>query len=425
MRWLPIRCILCLLLVGIMPITFADLGQAGEPERRPASVSPPIDVEVTIPAQDGRIVWKEVAASLAESLSLDAASVERALPHGSWEVRSEYLLLTSLGVNLLSRDRIKIDVVRDEHDQRALRLRCNRNWLKASRLRSQRPIVMMLDEDWAARSRQHPLVVLIHGLRSRPEAFDGLRDYLREAGYATLTVGYDDRQSIASTAQQVSELVKAQIGDHANQNPPLALVGHSLGGLIAREWTEKDELYDRRIVSLITLGSPHLGSHWASMPPLLDLVSKEKFDRHDLVDVLLHQPSDGSLLDLAPGSTQLETMSARPRRPGVAYTTIAGTDSPLNKAQAERIGKMLRSLDSRSKTFHLFQPRLKPLLAGMDEFVSGRGDGAVAVDHAVIEDVNDVVLLDLSHGALIRPAAGRQTNPAWKVVLDRLERLEP
>ena len=41
-------------------------------------------VEVLIPTVDGTLVWKDVAGSLAESLSLDAPTLERMFPTGSW-----------------------------------------------------------------------------------------------------------------------------------------------------------------------------------------------------------------------------------------------------------------------------------------------------------------------------------------------------
>jgi pimeloyl-ACP methyl ester carboxylesterase len=43
-------------------------------------------------------------------------------------------------------------------------------------------------------------------------------------------------------------------------------VGHSLGGLISRYYVQRQG-GDRRVASLVTLGTPHAGSRWAHVVP--------------------------------------------------------------------------------------------------------------------------------------------------------------
>ena len=198
----------------------------------------------------------------------------------------------------------------------------------------------------------------------------------------TAAVSYDDEQSIAESARQLSAITDELFAGEDRNRPKIALVGHSMGGLVAREWTENKELKSDRISTLITIASPHGGSNWATMPPLLDLVWKGDFDKTDFVDVVLHQPSAAGLRDLIPGSKQLRTMASRPRRVDVKYTTIVGTGSPVSDSQTEKLSEILRSIDGRSRVFRLIRPRVQPLVDGLDELVRGKGDGVVRADHA-------------------------------------------
>ena len=159
------------------------------------------------------------------------------------------------------------------------------------------------------------------------------------------------------------------------------------------------------------------------MAPLLDLIAADDFDRHEIVDVILHQSSASGLRDLSPNSVQLRRMASRARRQDVQYTTIVGTGSPVSPAQADRVRRMLQTLDGRSKIFRLIRPRIDPLVTGFDEIVRGKGDGVVAADHATIDDVEDIVTFDLAHGQLVRPLPGRTTNPVWDVIAERLQQV--
>ncbi|MEO6500337.1 MAG: alpha/beta fold hydrolase [Jatrophihabitantaceae bacterium] len=112
-------------------------------------------------------------------------------------------------------------------------------------------------------------VVLVHGIGDNRSAFTILRRTLRRRGFGRIvTVNYspltsDVRKAAADLARHV-ERVCQQSGYEQ-----VFVVGHSLGGIIARYYVQR-LAGDARVSTLITLGSPHAGSPLARMaPPLL------------------------------------------------------------------------------------------------------------------------------------------------------------
>jgi pimeloyl-ACP methyl ester carboxylesterase len=111
-------------------------------------------------------------------------------------------------------------------------------------------------------------VVLVHGIGDNRSAFTVLRRTLRRRGFSRIvTVNYspltsDVRKAAAALAGHV-ERVCEQSGYEQ-----VFLVGHSLGGIIARYYVQRLG-GDARVSTLVTLGSPHAGSQLARIAPLL------------------------------------------------------------------------------------------------------------------------------------------------------------
>jgi len=317
-------------------------------------------------------------------------------------------------------DAITIAVVEDNAGNPALRLVCDRTAVRfLASNHAPESAQIEVDDDWKQRTRDRPLVICLHGLKSEPSKFDEFRTFLRGSGYATATFRYDDYQSIRTSASQLSGMVQSLFGD--TRTPKVALVGHSMGGLIAREWTENPQLENGRISYLITVGTPHRGSNWACMPPLLEMFTERTFDVSQVIDVILHQPSSPGMRELVPDSAFLRELNARPRRADVRYTNIVGTYSVLTPQQVEKIHEALNRLKESSTTLQLLQTRVRPLLESFDELARGRGDGVVAVQRATMEGVADVVLVNVSHGNFFLPPRGEQTQPVWDIILQRLQ----
>lgn len=111
-------------------------------------------------------------------------------------------------------------------------------------------------------------VLLIHGIGDNRSAFTLLRRTLRRRGFGRIvTVNYspltsDVRKAAADLGRQVERTCR-QSGYEQ-----VFLVGHSLGGIIARYYVQCLG-GDARVSTLVTLGSPHAGSQLARLAPLL------------------------------------------------------------------------------------------------------------------------------------------------------------
>lgn len=105
-----------------------------------------------------------------------------------------------------------------------------------------------------------PLTILIHGLYMSPKHLRALDNKVRAAGFRTHLFGYVSwRQSVAQAAQSLHHWLLA----HHHPHEPINLVGHSLGGLVIRQFLAQFPQW--RVHRVVTLGTPHRGSACAKV----------------------------------------------------------------------------------------------------------------------------------------------------------------
>lgn len=110
-------------------------------------------------------------------------------------------------------------------------------------------------------------ILLVHGIIDNHAIFTVLKRRLRRKGFGTVvTINYspvtnDIRQAAEVLAAEVEAIV-ALTGYER-----LHVVGHSLGGLIARYYVQRLG-GDERVHTLVTLGTPHRGSLHAYLLPV-------------------------------------------------------------------------------------------------------------------------------------------------------------
>ena len=119
------------------------------------------------------------------------------------------------------------------------------------------PLRFVLDHERLDPSAPHPPLVLVHGFLGDPTNFLVLRRYLDARGIRSFTsFTYPPRidyQRLACRLGETIEVVRAVTGA-----AEVDVVGHSLGGLIARYYVEMT--LDAPVRRLVTLGAPYFAS---------------------------------------------------------------------------------------------------------------------------------------------------------------------
>ncbi|CAM4509459.1 alpha/beta fold hydrolase [Nocardia ninae] len=124
------------------------------------------------------------------------------------------------------------------------------------------------------------LVVFLHGLVETEHAWrlGGRTSYAegieQDLGYSTVQIRYNSGLHISENARQLSDLLERLVAHWPVEIEQLSLVGHSMGGLIARgacfDASESGKAWVGKVRHLVCLGSPHLGApleqfvHYAS-----------------------------------------------------------------------------------------------------------------------------------------------------------------
>jgi predicted alpha/beta hydrolase family esterase len=115
-------------------------------------------------------------------------------------------------------------------------------------------------------------ILLVHGIIDNHSIFALLQRALRRRGFRTVS-SYDYgllTQDIPTAAGLLGEAIEKLAANSGYER--VHVVGHSLGGLIARYYVQRMG-GDSRVHTLVTLGTPHAGTELARpfrMVPLLD-----------------------------------------------------------------------------------------------------------------------------------------------------------
>jgi pimeloyl-ACP methyl ester carboxylesterase len=106
------------------------------------------------------------------------------------------------------------------------------------------------------RARDQRTVVLVHGYLANRSTLFPLAAYLRLRGVKqVLQFNYDSRAGVERGALALREFLRQHV-----RGGRIDLVGHSLGGLVARVYVQ--ELGgSRRVDRCVTLGTPHRGTY--------------------------------------------------------------------------------------------------------------------------------------------------------------------
>ncbi len=271
---------------------------------------------------------------------------------------------------------------------------------------------LVLDEPNASIEPSKPLVVFVPGLLAGENSMEALRRAIANDGYPYGFFRYSSHQGIRAAASQLSQALMAQKTQHPGRK--IALVTHSMGGLVARCCLEDQANNPGNVSCLIMVAPPNHGSAVASLTAT-DLAKKfslattgEKVNWRGL-DQTVSRFVGPAKEELTVGSELLNDLASRPRAAGVRYCIIAGSGGPVASGLLNvslLIGDMLFADEPDAKT----ALRSAREIASIEEWTEDLGDGVVSVSSAKLSGVEDFVVLPFAHndfGTQSGPVAGR------------------
>jgi pimeloyl-ACP methyl ester carboxylesterase len=267
------------------------------------------------------------------------------------------------------------------------------------------------------------MVVLIHGLDCSRSNWFPMAELLMSEGYQVTYFTYASDGPLEEGAQ----LLSREMGALREEFPEMTvnLIAHSMGGLVARRYVEGDD-YAGGVRHLILLGTPNLGSRWAAYRIALEIQEHYNLWRHEMDWSPTWMITDGlgeAGRDLKPDSYFLKELNARPRREGVAYTVVAGSQHPIYPMAANALGGAANLIPNRAAGWWGFRQTEAALERGADRMRNhiGKSDGPVSVGSTKLDGAEDYVVLPCDHAALYYPIDGKPPA-AWGIVRDRLKR---
>ncbi len=118
-----------------------------------------------------------------------------------------------------------------------------------------------------------PLTVLVHGCDGSAGRFRSLAQLYAFHGQQAICFSYDDRDSLVDSAEKLATAI-SELADATN-NQSISIIGHSMGGLVARKAVEEDynkqQLLGNKNLELVTVSAPLSGIQAANhcgMKPL-------------------------------------------------------------------------------------------------------------------------------------------------------------
>jgi len=384
--------------------------------------------DIRVPLHDGKLQWADLAAAACKGVHLPPCHPG----NGAISLRGWRGSLFLAALNASCGDACHITVAPDsldfrfdtekialsvDHTKQAVRTFVATDYPEATASQARRFGLFLPARIDPAK----PLVVLLHGLDCNIGILQPMGDMLESRGVQVAYFSYPSDQAISADIQlldqRLGELQQTYPGIHIN------LVGHSMGGLIARGYVEGNT-YRNEVDHLIMVGTPNNGSAWARYHLLLKAQKEFYVSRSDPDWRWTWMITDGlgeGARDLSPHSEFLKQLNSRPRRQGVAYTVIAGSHSALATFESEIALDLADCAPAPSRKWWTVR-QLETAFSRAATHLAGSTnctDGPVSVRSARLPGVRDVVVVPADHCGLF---VGNEASPpaALPVILDRL-----
>lgn len=253
-----------------------------------------------------------------------------------------------------------------------------------------------------------PQVVLLHGLDEPGGIWDDLLPALRAEGVTAWPFRYPNDQAIELSADFLAKNWRLLPAD-----AEVVLVGHSMGGLVIRDFVTRhhlslaEESGGPEIRGVILVGTPNHGSEWARFRIWLEV--REQFARMQRGEFTLlgalREGTGAANIDLRPESTFLADLNSRPWPQAVPVRIIGGLIAEPSEAMEASLGLLERE----------FGGDARQITDGLREWWNGigdaLGDGVVPVESLALQGVPEPLLLNATHRGLLVGGPAADTPP--------------
>ncbi|TVS12782.1 MAG: alpha/beta hydrolase [Wenzhouxiangella sp.] len=263
-----------------------------------------------------------------------------------------------------------------------------------------------------------PDLILIHGLDEPGGIWDESIAALAAAGLDAWEFRYPNDQAIDQSADLLAEYWEELASDS-----PVFLVGHSMGGLLIRDFVTRwrhpvagdAHVSGPGVAGVILVATPNQGSEWARLRAWLELrewatdIPEGRFS----LFASLRDGTGAAKIDLRPESSFLAELNARSWPEDVPLFIIGGR-------LTEPTPDMLDGLDDLAE-----QLGIDDLRARVEDFWretgEGLGDGVVSVASLELEGGPEPVVLPASHrGLLVDLPFSEGDPPAVELIVDQI-----
>ncbi|MGH2796771.1 MAG: alpha/beta fold hydrolase [Thermoleophilaceae bacterium] len=206
------------------------------------------------------------------------------------------------------------------------------------------------------------VVVFLHGLMETelswragagPEGETYSTCLRRELGCTPVELRYNSGRHVSENGRSLADLLDALVGAWPIEVERVALVGHSMGGLVARsachQGVERGDRWVRRVRHVISLGTPHMGAslvqgvHWMSVAlhalpetrPFAHFLRRRSAGIRDLRQGSLVDPD---WLDCDPDALKAVACEEVPLLEGAIHCFVAAT---ITRSGRDPVGRLL------------------------------------------------------------------------------------
>jgi len=268
-------------------------------------------------------------------------------------------------------------------------------------------------------SDQPPQVILLHGLDEPGGIWDELVEALDEADINAWEFRYPNDQAVTRSTDLLAETWL-----QLEPVPPVILIGHSMGGLLIRDFVtrwrfpavEGLHLAGPEVGGAILVGTPNQGSEWARLRVWLGL-------RQVLADIPegrfslfagLRDGTGAAKIDLRPDSEFLISLNARSWPDDIPIHLIGGLLSEPTSAMSESLRALSEEIGQADM--------VEPLEAWWAETGEQLGDGVVSIQSLEMPEAPPPQILPASHrGLLVTTPLSDDPPPAIGPIVELLQ----